>query len=155
MLPAALPALLSDRGRPWKILLLAVVLIGLGAWMAWQNAHFSLGYWGCMEDPAPNDGRVVYLSLYRVVNVHDGGYSLQKFTEPVPVVGPSSDLRPGMVVSVQGHFDAKRAVIVEEVREVHRLRFLKYVLGFVGLVGLSAYFVQTLSWRGGRLVLRA
>jgi hypothetical protein len=155
MFPAALRALLSDRGRSWKMWTLALVLVSLGAWMAWQNAHFALGYWGCMEDPATNDGRVITLSLHKVVAIEDGSYRIQKFAEPVPVIGPVNGLAIGTVVSVQGHFDARRSAVIEDFRMVHGLRSLKYLLGFVGLAGLSVYFGKTLRWRGGRLVIRA
>lgn len=134
----------------------AVAAVAL-AWLAVTGrmyAQFCLsqpvGFRHCVEHPEACRDRDVLLPLWQVVAVNPDGYALYKGWGPVPVVygeGPPAQApRVGDTVSVVGRFDEARVVVVEVERQVHRLRKLKEVLGFVGLglagvVGLVGYRV--------------
>ena len=143
--------MLTDRHRWLKIGGLLVALAALCTWYSWQSARQAVGYGLCMEDPSANDGRVVELSLWRVQDVQDGLYLVSKVVRNVPVRGDPRGLEAGDTVSIKGHFDAAGRVIVEDHREVHRLRKLKAGLGALGLLLFVVYAPLRFRWRDGRL----
>ena len=146
--------MLSDRHRPVKLLLLCAALVGLCAWYSWQARSHNVGYGLCMEDPAAHDGRVVELSLWLVQDVQADRYLISGLERGVPVIGPTEGLEAGATISVVARFDAERALLVEQWREVHHSRRSKAALGLLGLLGFVAYAGVHFRWRAARLVLR-
>lgn len=137
------------------MLIALLLLVALGLWYGLHASNYSLGYARCMEDPVRNHGARVSLSLQRVAEVQDGLYTVSTIGPPIPIEGSTPGLEVGDTVSLVGRFDADKLVVIEEWREVHHLRLLKYVMGFVGLVGLGLYLGGTMRWRRRRLVQRA
>lgn len=154
LLPALLSALFSDRWRVPRMVLLAVLLVGLAALYGYRTTHITYGYELYIEDPARWDGHSLSLSLWFVDGVQPEGYRLRQRNRVVPVEGDPTGLAPGDTVSVQGRFRAEDGAVVEQWRQVHRLRAHKWLLSLVGLLFAVAYGAWHLRIRGGRLVLR-
>lgn len=146
--------MLSDRHRLMKILLLCAALVGLCSWYSWQARRHDVGFGLCMTDPAANDGRVVELSLWLVEEVQADRYLISGLERGVPVLGPTAGLEPGATISVVASFDAERALLVEQWREVHHARSHKAALGLLGLLGFAVYAGMSFRFRDARLVLR-
>jgi len=147
--------MLSDRHRGLKIAL----LLGLLAWLSGaygEGAVASLyGYWKAMANPVASDGRSIFLSIVRVEAVYDDHYVVTKVERQVPVIGDPTGLAPGDTVSVRGHFSAERQAVVEDVREVHHLRFLKRIESALGALLSVVYLGWVFRVRDGRVVVRA
>ncbi len=149
-------SLLSDSGRAWKLSLLAVLLLGLCGLYGWQATQRPVGWMKCMADPEASDGARVVLSLYEVDGVDEAGHMrVSKVARGVPVdlteLGDSRVPEPGQTVSVVGVFRASDQVLVAEKMEVHLLRWVKVVLGWVGLAVVMAGIPLSFRYRNGRL----
>jgi len=146
---------LTDRHRWAKVLTLVALLAALCGWYSWRATHQPTGYQRCMSDPVAHDGRLLQLSLWRVQAVGSAGYEIAKTERDVPVLGPSADLQRGDVVSVVGHFDAGRRVVVEHRRQLHPLRRAKSLLGVLGTLCFLIYAARSFRWRDGAVRIRA
>jgi hypothetical protein len=127
--------MLSDRLRGAK-LLAAVALLALLGWTYAQRAvEMPHGYPACAAAPEASDGRRVVLSLWRVDQLEGPEhYAVSWVPRGVPVVGPTSGLHAGDVVTVVGRFRAADGAVLEDHHEVHALRPWKERLGLAGLV---------------------
>jgi exonuclease III len=146
---AQVPLIFRDRWRP----LLAAAAAGWLLFMGNRYAHFASeaqpGYEGCVAAPASCEGHDIYMALWTVTEVGEGGYTVRKVSGPVPVVGPSEALVVGDRVSVVGTYDPEGQQVIELQREVHRWRWLKELLSVVGLLAVAVMIPLVYTWRGG------
>jgi hypothetical protein len=149
-----LNALFSDRARPWLALVCGVWLVLMGARYGHYSVAKPVGFRYCLDHLEQCQGRTILLPLWRVTEVHDGGYALYKITGPIPVEGDSSGLSLGDTISAVTTFDADRQLLVEQSRKVHHLRRAKVWLGVIGLVLSLGLIVGGFRLREGRVVAR-
>lgn len=147
--------MLSDRHRILKILLL-LVLLGI---LAVRFGHGALGntygYWKAMTNPDRYQGRAVDLALVTIEDVEPDRYVAVKVARRVPVMADTTGLKDGDVITFHGHFSATHQAVVEEWREVHRFRPLKWITSGLGVAFLAFYLPWSFRIRKGRLVLHA
>jgi hypothetical protein len=147
--------MLSDRQRLPKLLLILTLMGLLGTWYGVNAEGLVVGYWHCLRDPRSFDGHPIRVSLQRVVELGENGYGITNVGPIIPVLGDAEGLRVGDVVSLVGHFDASRRVVVEEWREIHHMRVWKSLLGLSGILFLAVFLPRAFEVRNGRLVPRA
>lgn len=150
-----LQAAFSDRWRPLTLgaalLLLAAVM---GAWVV-VRLTVAHGYWSYLEEPQAHAGDPVVLSIFEVDELQaPDGYIVEKGFQYVPVAGDPTGLQVGQEVSVGGHFRPVDGAVVEEWREIHRLRDAKKALGVLGLLAMLILTPFCFGLRRGGLVCR-
>ena len=131
-----------------------MLLAGLCVFYGTRATERPVGWTKCLADPEASDGERVVLSLYTVDGVDESGLMrVSKVSKDVPVdltalkTGPAPE--PGQRVSVVGHFRASDGVLVATTLEVHLLRWVKELLGVVGLVILGIGVPLSFRVRGG------
>lgn len=144
----------GDRARPWLALLAAGWLLVMGQRYASFSTQNAVGYEACVAAPGSCGERDLLMSLWTVIEVEDEGYVIRKVGEPVPVAGDPAGLSPGDRVSVVGHYDEARSVVVEVERLVHRLRRVKEILSVAGLLAVLIMLPAVYTLRGWRVVRR-
>ena len=106
-----------------------------------ERTTTDVGYWACLEEPIEADGRDVVMSLFRVHAIIDEHhFVIEHGFREVPVVGDSTQLFVGQIVSMGGVFRAKDMVVVESWRQVHHLRSKKVKYGMAGVGFLMLMF---------------
>ena len=78
-------------------------------------------------------------------------FEISKMVRDVPVVGDTRDLEPGMVVSVEGTFQAEGPQVLLDEIEIHRLRWAKKLLSILAMLGVLIGAPVTFRWHEGRL----
>ena len=131
-----------------------MLLAGLCVFYGLRATGRPVGWTKCLADPEASDGERVVLSLYTVDGVDERGLMrVSKVAKDVPVDLSALETRlapePGQRVSVVGHFRASDRVLVATALEVHLLRWLKELLGVVGLLILGIGVPLSFRIRGG------
>ena len=108
----------------------------------------------CFANPDACDGRRQILPLYRVSAARDGQLTVGKVVRGVSVQTNVRGVRVGDVVSVEGRFRARDAVIVAETVKLHPLRSIKKALGLLSVVLALAFLPFCFRIERGYLVTR-
>ena len=131
-----------------------MLLVGLCVYYGLRATERPVGWTKCLADPEASDGERVVLSLYTVDGLDESGFMrVSKVAKDVPVdlSGLETGLapEPGQRVSVVGHFRASDRALVATELEVHLLRWVKELLGVVGLLILGVGVPLSFRIRGG------
>lgn len=141
--------------RPALFVGLILMVLTMSLWVS-DRTTVEVGYWACLEDIHSADGRDVVMSLFRVHEiVDDTHFVIEHGFREVPVVGESTGLHVGQIVSMGGQFRAEDRVIVETWRAFHTQRSLKVRYGMLGTLLLLFLLPVWFTVSGGRVHERA
>lgn len=134
--------LLADRTRtPVRLLTGALLLAALVHWAALGEAD--LGYGGLARDPAAHDGEHVVLTLVRVEELVEKGFTVSKGTLGFTVHGPSEGLHPGDEISLEARVRGGDGVLELRWWAAHpdraRKRWLGALVVLATLLGLPFF----------------
>jgi hypothetical protein len=128
--------LFRDKLRVIAPVLSALLLAATMALWVSERTTTEVGYWACLEEPIAADGRDIVMSLFRVHAIKsDTHFVIEHGFREVPMIGDSTALSVGQIVSMGGVFRAHDKVVVESWRQHHHLRSTKVRYGILG-VGL-------------------
>lgn len=146
--------LFSDRHGRVRLAGVFALLLSLGLYHRHLARCLALSYAACNLDPTRCDGALLFLELHRVAAITAPNRYHLAADPPIPIEGPTADLRLAELVSVRGRFRARDALVVEEARRAHPHRAAKEGLAMLGviLVGLAAPVVFRLH--SGRIQVR-
>ena len=144
-----------ERWRGPVLLLCVLLLVLLCARYGRMASQLPDGVQACLADPARHDGTPLVFPVWFVAGV-DGParYRVSRVVKDVVVEGDTRGLERGQTFTLVGRFRAQDAVVVEERREIHRLRPWKTGISLLGLLLAGIGAPLCFRWRGGFLELR-